>query len=115
MRTIINATVAIGFIAFWNSLAHAADFYSRLSGFDVTGGLNSESGAILTNGVGTLQLNLNEYSQTASYTLTFANLARPLLWRTSTSGKRACLVALWFGSAKPPRSRARLRPLHFAQ
>ena len=75
LRKLTKVVLAAGGIALWGGLAHADEFYARLSGFYETGGLNAESGAILTGGTGTLQLDLDPNSQTATYTLTFSNLS----------------------------------------
>ncbi len=81
---LVKAGVAVGFAALWCGLAHADGgaanseaFSARLSGFNELGALNAETGAILTDGTGTLRLDLNEKSQTASYTLTFSDLSSP--------------------------------------
>jgi CHRD domain len=72
---LIGLAAAAGFIVLWSGLANADEYSARLSGFNVTGGLNAETGAILTDGAGTLQLELDKKSQTATYTLTFSNLS----------------------------------------
>jgi CHRD domain len=81
-RNLIEAAVAAGFVTLWGGIAQAdgsaantEEFSARLSGFNVTGGLNAETGAILTNAIGTLQLDLDNKSQMATYTLTFSNLS----------------------------------------
>ena len=78
---LIDLTVAAGFVVLWGGLAHAdgggannAEYSARLSGFNVTGGLNAETGAILTDGAGTLQLDLDRKSKTANYKLTYSGL-----------------------------------------
>ncbi len=80
-RTRLLETIgAAAFVALWGGAANAgggtnADQYSaRLSGFQEVGALNSETGAILTDGTGTFQLDLDKKSQTASYKLTYSNL-----------------------------------------
>jgi CHRD domain len=66
------------------SLAPAAlasqieSFHATLSGFNETGALNNETGAILSDGSGTLELRLDRAAQTVSFTLTFANLSAPV-------------------------------------
>jgi hypothetical protein len=81
----IEAVVAAGFVALWGGVVHAEDYSARLSGFHVTGGLptvsnpGAETGAILTDGTGTLQLDLDKKSQTATYTLTYSGLTSPVL------------------------------------
>jgi hypothetical protein len=77
---LLKAVGAAAFVALWGGAANAGgatntdQFSARLSGFQVTGGLNAETGAILTDGTGTFQLDLDKKSQTASYKLTFSNL-----------------------------------------
>ena len=83
-QKLIEAAVAAGFVALWGGVAHAdggaansEEFSARLSGFQELGALNAETGAILTDGTGTLQLDLDKKSQPpmATYTLTFSNLS----------------------------------------
>jgi hypothetical protein len=81
-HNLIEAAALAGCVALLGSVAHAdgnaantEEFSAQLNGFNVTGGLNAETGAILTNAVGTLQLDLDNKSQTATYTLTFSNLS----------------------------------------
>jgi CHRD domain len=76
------ATVAAGVVALWGGVvqadgggANSEEFSARLSGFQELGALNAETGAILTDGTGTLQLDLDKKSQMATYTLTFSNLS----------------------------------------
>jgi CHRD domain-containing protein len=47
-------------------------FQTRLSGFNEVGALNAETGAILTGGTGTAEVELDKAAQTATYTLTFS-------------------------------------------
>jgi hypothetical protein len=71
----MEAVGAVGLIAIGSGAAYAEDFTARLSGFQVTGGLGtSETGAILTDGAGTLQLDLDKKSHMATYTLTYSGL-----------------------------------------
>jgi hypothetical protein len=53
-------------------------FAAKLSGFQELGALNSETGAILTDGSGTLQLTLDKAAQTISYELTYSGLSAPV-------------------------------------
>ncbi|HEV2099545.1 MAG TPA: CHRD domain-containing protein, partial [Stellaceae bacterium] len=77
---LLAAVGAVAFVALWGGGANAGgatnadQFSARLSGFQEVGGLNAETGAILTDGTGTFQLDLDKKSQTASYKLTFSNL-----------------------------------------
>lgn len=92
LRGKMIATVAVGVVALWGGVAYAdgggantEEFSARLNGFHVTGGLptvgnpGAETGAILTEGTGTLQLDLDKNSQTATYTLTYSGLTSPVL------------------------------------
>jgi len=84
-QKLIKAAVVAGFVALWGGVAYAdggggnnEEFSASLNGFKVTGGLNAETGAILTGATGTLALELDRKSQTATYTLTFSNLSSPV-------------------------------------
>jgi CHRD domain len=87
-QKLIEAVVVAGFAALWGGVALAdgggantEEYSARLNGFNVTGALPSvanpaaETGAILTDGTGTLQLDVDKKSQMATYTLTFSNLS----------------------------------------
>lgn len=83
-QKLVEAAVVAGLVALWSGLAQAdgsgantEEFSARLNGFNVTGGLNAETGAILTDATGTLQLDLDKKSNPpmATYTLTFSNLS----------------------------------------
>jgi len=54
------------------------DFHAALSGFDEVGVLGDITGAILTDGRGTLDLRLNRVNQTLTYKLTFSGLSAPV-------------------------------------
>jgi hypothetical protein len=57
------------------ALAHEpSEFHAKLSGFNEVGALNNQSGAILSEGSGTLELKLDRQTQTLTFKLTFANL-----------------------------------------
>jgi hypothetical protein len=51
------------------------EFRSVLSGFNEVGSLNAETGAILSEGTGTLELKLDRNSQTLTFTLKYQNLS----------------------------------------
>jgi hypothetical protein len=55
-----------------------ARFHAALSGFEEVGALNNETGAILSEGHGTLELKLDRAAQTLWFTLTFDNLSAPV-------------------------------------
>src|ERR1700761_4614644 len=50
------------------------EFHASLAGFNELGELNNETGAILSNGTGALDLKLDRNSQTITFTLKFQNL-----------------------------------------
>ena len=52
--------------------ANAQEFFAKLSGFQEVGGLNAETGAILSPGDATLKLTLDKTAQTVTYTLTYS-------------------------------------------
>jgi hypothetical protein len=54
------------------------EFRAFITGFNEVGALNAETGAILTNGTGTLELKLDRNSQTLTFTLKFENLSSPV-------------------------------------
>lgn len=58
--------------------AGTEEFHAVLSGFNEVGALNSESGAILSEGRGTLDLTLDRSAQTITFKLQFSNLSAPV-------------------------------------
>jgi hypothetical protein len=54
--------------------ASAEEFAARFSGFEELGALNNMSGAILSDGEGTLHLDLDKKSSTLTYTLSYSGL-----------------------------------------
>ena len=60
--------------------ADAQEFFAKFSGFNEIGGLgNGETGAILSEGQGTLKLDLDRVAQTLTYTLTYSGLSSSVL------------------------------------
>ena len=57
---------------------HTEQFEAVFSGFNETGALNAESGAVLSEGSATLVLKLDRSAQTVSYTLKFSGLSAPV-------------------------------------
>jgi len=72
----VMVAATIGLLA---TAANAQEYHARLSGFNEVGGLNAETGAILTNGRGALDLVLNRNALSATYTLTYSDLTSPVL------------------------------------
>jgi hypothetical protein len=59
--------------------ASAQRFSGTFSGFNELGALNAETGAILSEGKGTIKLNLDKSSQTITYELTYSGLSSDVL------------------------------------
>jgi hypothetical protein len=68
--------------------ADATEFSANFSGFEEVGALNAETGAILSNGKATLDLDLNRQAQTLTFSLTFSGLSAPVLQSHIHFGKR---------------------------
>jgi hypothetical protein len=80
-QKLIEAAVVAGIVALWGGVAHAdggaansEEFSARLTGFQELGALNNQTGAVLSDGTGTLSLKLNENSGTIDFTLTYSNV-----------------------------------------
>ena len=79
MRKVLIGFLAVGLCvlglgAMWIVRADDDDtikFTAKLDGFQELGALNNETGAILTEGNGTLKLTLNKNAQTLAYELTY--------------------------------------------
>jgi len=79
-RCLVVGTMLAAMLATSPSQAHAQKFSATLSGFEEIGGLGAgETGAILTQGKGTLFLDLNKAAQTLTFKLTFSGLSAPVL------------------------------------
>ena len=78
-------------IAFSSSYARGQQYSARLNGFDELGGLSGQtganSGAILTNGKATFELNLDKSNQTATYKLTYWDLTSTVIMAHIHFGK----------------------------
>src|SRR5690348_4171880 len=75
---VLQAALFAGVAAFSTSYAHAEEFVASLSGFNEIGALNNPSGAILSNGKGSLVLTLNRHARTAEFSLTYSGLSSPV-------------------------------------
>jgi CHRD domain len=72
--TLMKAVLLATLILFSASYAYAEEFVTRLNGFEELGALNNQTGAIRSNGTGTLQLNLDKHAGTATFTLTYSDV-----------------------------------------
>jgi hypothetical protein len=68
---VVGAVLALAVTIVPGSYAGAQDFHAKLSGFQEVGSLTGLTGAIFSQGQGTLRLNLNRQVQSLRYTLTF--------------------------------------------
>ena len=71
---LIEAVLVAALVVFSASYAHAEEFFARLNGFQELGGLNAETGAIRSEGSGTLHLSLDKNAGKATFTLTFSDV-----------------------------------------
>jgi CHRD domain-containing protein len=76
MKRYLLAVASIAALLFVSSArADAQEFSAKFSGFNEIGALNAATGAILSEGQGTLKLDLNRAAQTLDYTLTYSGLS----------------------------------------
>jgi hypothetical protein len=87
---LIGTALCAGVLALWGHHASAEEFSARLDGFQELGSLPNvtqdpttknitaanPTGAILSDGTGTLELNLNKNAKTATFTLTYNNVGK---------------------------------------
>ena len=89
MRKVLIGFLAMGLCvlglgAMWIVRADDADdddtlkFTAKIDGFQEVGALNNETGAILTEGKGTLELSLDRLAKTISFELTYSGLSAPV-------------------------------------
>jgi hypothetical protein len=74
---LLEASLVVGAVTFSAGHAGAQEFVAELAGFNEIGPLNAETGAILTNGTGNLQLDVGRNS--ATYSLTYSGLSSQVL------------------------------------
>jgi CHRD domain len=76
---LLSAALIAGGIALSTSYAHAEPFVAALSGFNEIGGVGAgETGAILSNGRGSLHLDLNRQAHTVEFWLNYSGLSSPV-------------------------------------
>ena len=73
-ETLIGTVLVVMLVGFSASYAYAEEFFARLDGFQEIGAQNNETGAVLSNGSGTLRLSLDKQAGTATFTLTFSEV-----------------------------------------
>jgi hypothetical protein len=71
---ITASALAAAVVGFSASYACAQEFTAKLTGFQELGALNNQTGAILSNGTGTAELDIDQKGQTVAYKLTYSNV-----------------------------------------
>jgi len=71
---LIKAVLVAALLVFSTSYAYAEEFVARLNGFQEIGALAGPTGAIRSNGSGTLHLDLDRTAGTATFTLTYSDV-----------------------------------------
>lgn len=69
-----KAVLLTTFIVFSASFAYAQEFTARLNGFEELGAINAQTGAILSDGTGTVRLHLDKKASMATFTLTYSDV-----------------------------------------
>jgi hypothetical protein len=69
---LLKASLVAAVVSFAASYGYAAEFSARLNGFNELGALNNQTGAVLSDGTGTVSLRLN--AGTIDYELTYSNV-----------------------------------------
>src|ERR1700730_15984038 len=95
-RKISGMLLAGGVASLSAGFAQAQEFGAGLNGFEELGGLNAETGAILSNGKGTLSLDVDKSQIT--YTLTYSGLSAPVTPSHIHLGKIHVPGAWWFSA-----------------
>jgi hypothetical protein len=74
-RAMVGALVtAVTFAPLALAGSHVEEFHAVFSGFNEVGGLNAETGAILSDGRATLRLKFDRAQQSIAYTLNYSGL-----------------------------------------
>jgi len=71
---LVGIALCTSALAIWDSCAYAEEFSARLNGFQELGALNAQTGAVLSNGTGTLKLDLDRNAGTIAYTLIYSDV-----------------------------------------
>jgi hypothetical protein len=74
-RIVLQSLLVAVVLALVPVTANAQDFIGRFSGFNEVGALNNETGAILSEGHGTIKLRLDKDLKVITYELTYSGLS----------------------------------------
>jgi len=75
---LVQSTLITSLISIPVAYAAHEDFHARFSGFNEVGALNNETGAIFSQGKGSLSLRLDRTNHIISFTLKYSNLSAPV-------------------------------------
>jgi hypothetical protein len=89
MHRYLLAIASLSALSLLPARANAQVFLTKFSGFNEIGGLGAaETGAILSEGQGTLIVNLDDTTKKLTYTLTYSGLSAPVTQAHIHLGKR---------------------------
>src|SRR5882724_5136660 len=71
---LLEASFFATVVTFAASYGYAAEFSARLNGFNELGALNNQTGAVLSDGTGTVSLQLNQKVGMIEYTLSYSKV-----------------------------------------
>ena len=71
---LLGASLVAAAVIFAAGYGYAAEFSARLNGFNELGALNNQTGAVLSDGTGTVTLQLNQRAGTIDYELTYSKV-----------------------------------------
>jgi len=71
---LLEASFFATVMTFAASYGYAAEFSARLNGFNELGALNNQTGAVLSDGTGTVSLELNQKAGMIEYTLSYSKV-----------------------------------------
>jgi hypothetical protein len=71
---LLEASLVAAVVTFSASFGYAEEFSARLNGFNELGALNAQTGAVLSDGTGTVSLQLNQKAGTIDYTLSYSKV-----------------------------------------
>jgi hypothetical protein len=77
-KLLASATLIAAPLTLLGANAGATEFSATFSGFEEVGGLNAETGSILSTGKATLDLDLNRQVRTLTFKLTYSGLTNVL-------------------------------------
>ena len=71
---LLGASLVAIVVTFSAGYGYGAEFSARLNGFNELGALNNQTGAVLSDGTGTVSLELNQKAGMIEYTLSYSKV-----------------------------------------